>query len=493
MSAPIIDILIAAFILFELWFAITRALKVQKALNTQRQFINEVGNALLQAKEDSILDYNSNTDSFPAAAYLMSCAQNGQQINTESFRHLLTGGVNNIFDYMSSVINSLPIIGLMGTFSGIIVGVYSTNIKSSAIKDLDPLISAAGLAFISSLVALILASILKGFYNKWKKGIDADIETTERNLLVKYIPLASGTTTDEIFAKSVRRLERSVSGFSEGFQSVTTDFLAQFRPLVNDQKESNERTARHLDSIAASLEENARMLHEVSEKQKEQVDAVTGVTTKLTEASDALQASMRLASENLEKFVKLGDEMQEKIGKLHEPLQTIIEGQKLSVEKLSTMYDNLINFNQNLQEYISAFNSKMDQFGEVGTKVQGVSAKFDDFKTNLEKTLQQITEQALLIQKELKDSFEEYDRNLRTLFTDVITGNREVHMAYYDPELMKQVDKISKDNKQLLDSMERHLGTLENSTRGLVSVISSLKGWGIYRVKSDKLKKDGSK
>ena len=94
----------------------------------------------------------------------------------------------------------------------------------------------------------------------------------------------------------------------------------------------------------------------------------------------------------------------------------------------------------------------------------------------------------MIIQKEIKDSFGEYNRSLKTLFADVINNQRDVHMSYYDPEVMKQVAKLSKDNNTLLDNMEKYLETLESNTMTLVGTINSLRGWGIYRVKKDKNK-----
>jgi len=176
------------------------------------------------------------------------------------------------------------------------------------------------------------------------------------------------------------------------------------------------------------------------------------------------------------------------IKKLNDPLKEALTGQKESVETLKTLYKDLSSYNTSVDTYLKTLNGKMDKFGEVGDKVLEVRTDFENFKKTLETTLKQITEQAVIIQKEIKDSFGEYNRSLKTLFADVINNQRDVHMSYYDPEVMKQVAKLSKDNNTLLDNMEKYLETLESNTMTLVGTINSLRGWGIYRVKKDKNK-----
>jgi len=490
MPLDFLVVLIIGFAIWEVAIARRRYLSSKRAYEAAIENQRFLSKALEQSDEESFAtlkeDYRKVN---PAADYIASCSQNGQQVSVNDFMRLLSRGSEKAISEMNATANILPIIGLMGTFAGIIIGITNIDLRNENISEaIQPLIFSAGFAFSSSLVALICSAILKYYSGIWRHESDQKIEFTERKLLVDYLPKGLGTSTDEVFAKSVRRLERSVRGFSENFQTVSTEFIDKFKPLVEEQRNSNEKTAQHIDSIAAKLEDNARVLTAVSDRQKEQVEAVTEVSRKLSEASDALQASMKLASENLEKFVQLGADMQTEIKNLNAPLTKAITGQSESVETLKTLYKDLAAYNTSVDGYIKAFNAKLDKFGEVGDKVHEVKAEFAGFKTSLETILKQISEQALLIQKELQDSFGEYNRSLQTLFADVIDNRREVSMSYYDPEVMKQVAKLSQDNNAMLDNMDKYLGTLDSSTKTLVGTINSLRGWGIYRVKKDKNK-----
>ncbi len=504
---PILPVLIVLIITFELLLTVIMGIIAKRKINHQLLWIDFVGKALSKADEDEIMALQSQQTSFPALAYLVSCTEKGQQVNSVDFTRLLTDRVDKQFASVASLVNTLPIIGLMGTFLGILFGISSIRLEnvsstiSTAVDTLaaapdttsvntasaiTPLINSAGLAFSSSFVALLCASILKVVLGKWRKDADAVIEKAEQSLLIDYLPNTSGNTTDEIFAKSVRRLERSVRGFSASFEKVSTDFIAQFKPLVEEQREINQKTAQHIDSIASKLDENSRALINVSDKQIQQVNLFSSVATKLTEASDSLQASMKLASENLERFVKLGDEMQLNIGKMHEPLQEIISGQKESVDTLKNLYKNVESYDTNVQEYLKSLNAKLDMFKDVGDKVHEVRKDFEDFSSILDKILKQITDQAQDLHKDLRDSFTLYDSNLRTLFTDVLENRRDIHMAYYDPEVIKNLDKACSENKALLDTMEKHLHSLGTTTDKFIGIIEKLRGWGIYRVRRGK-------
>nr|HPH61482.1 hypothetical protein [Candidatus Syntrophosphaera sp.] len=217
-----------------------------------------------------------------------------------------------------------------------------------------------------------------------------------------------------------------------------------------------------------------------------QVNVISDVSAKLTQASDALQASMQLASENLKNFVALGENMQAEIGSMHKPLQEILGGQSSVVTTMNKLFTDVGNYYLAVQGYTESLNSKLDQFSAVGDKVYEVRQDFGIFSQNLRETLDSITSEARSLQQDIKLSFGDYDRNLKTLFTDVVENRRDVHIAYYDPALMKQVEQLSTANQKLLEQLEKYLGTVDRSTGTLVNIINSLRGWGIYRVKKEK-------
>ena len=486
MLGSLIPVIIVLFIVGEIAWSAQRALKTNKLFLKKKELVQFLGRAF--ATPD--FEFDNMTSSIrknPAADYIAACAQYGQLVDAPTFSKFLSEGVSNTFNDIHATANIMPVIGLMGTFLGIIIGLKQINLESNEVSNaLQPLIASAGLAFSSSLIALFCASVLKSLANIWKRSLDKDIETTERNLLVHYLPHVSSNNTDEMFAKSVRRLERSVRGFSTTFENATTEFIKQFKPLVEEQRDINQKTAKHIDDVAAKLDANAKVLLEVSDRQKEQVNVISSVTTKLTEASDALQASMKLGSESLAGFVKLGEDMQKEISQMHEPLKEIITDQKEAVKTLQKLYQNVESYDNTVQEYLKNLNAKLDKFKEVGDKVYEVRGDFEEFSKTLERILKQITEQAQSLHKDLKDSFELYDRNLKTIFTDVLDNRRDIHMAYYDPEVIKQLDKTCSENKNLLDTMERNLHTLGSTTDKFIGVIEKLRGWGIYRVRRGK-------
>jgi len=482
----IVKLLIVGFVLGEVIWSVSRYRKT-KGVFIEKQYLVQFLGKAFATPDYNFANLAPSVRKNPAADYIAACAYHGQLVESHTFVKLLSQGVRNAFDDILSTANTMPVIGLMGTFTGIIIGILQTNLKADNVAgSLQPLINSAGLAFSSSLVALICASILKTCSNVWRKTLESDIEVAERNLLVNYLPQLSTNNNDEMFARSVRRLERSVRGFSTSFENATNEFMNQFRPLVENQRDIHQRTATHIDSVAARLDANANALLEVSNRQTEQVDAVSSVTSKLTEASDALQASMTLASANLERFVILGNEMQQSISSMHTPLQSILTGQSEVVTKLNELFENVAGYNITVQNYLNSLNAKLDMFSAVGNQVHEVRTDFEGFRTHLNALLEQITVEAQTLHNDLNDSFHLYDANLRTLFSDVLQNRRDVHMAYYDPDVVKQIDTVCSQNKEQLENMEKGLQTLNKHTDRLIDVIEKMRGWGIYKVKREK-------
>ncbi|HOY85486.1 MAG: hypothetical protein LHW45_06620 [Candidatus Cloacimonetes bacterium] len=485
----VLIVIIVLFVIGEIAFTLNRARKARKKILEQTKTVAFLGSVLAKKDENEVLGLAPQFRQHAAADYLAACAGNGQMVYSEDFMQLLSLETNRAFGSINSTANTLPIIGLMGTFLGIILGILpffkkgGTTMDSEAIQSL---ITSAGLAFSSSFMALACATWLKFAANRWKKQADANLEFTQRKLLVDYLPATTGTHTDDIFSKSVIRLRNTIHGFAASFEGVSKGFIAEFQPLVEGQRKTNEETLKHINLIAGKLEENTASLRQVSEQQGAQVNVISDVSAKLTQASDALQASMQLASENLKNFVALGENMQAEIGSMHKPLQEILGGQSSVVTTMNKLFTDVGNYYLAVQGYTESLNSKLDQFSAVGDKVYEVRQDFGIFSQNLRETLDSITSEARSLQQDIKLSFGDYDRNLKTLFTDVVENRRDVHIAYYDPALMKQVEQLSTANQKLLEQLEKYLGTVDRSTGTLVNIINSLRGWGIYRVKKEK-------
>jgi len=469
--------LIGIFVMGELLFAVFYYTKAYMAYREQLRMIKMIGLHLRNADESGDIrpELADNIEKNSAAQYLQSCAYHGQLIDAQLFSKLLSEKISKSFQSIQSTANTLPIIGLMGTFLGIIIGVYNIDLSASETAEfMKPLINSAGLAFISSFFALVMAVVLILVLNEHKKQAGISIENTEKNLLIYYLPQVSSTNTEQRFALSVRKLEVTIRRFFDNFDLLTKEFISQFTPLVEEQT----KTSQHIDNVACKLEENARILTEVST-----------VSAKLSDASDALQASVKLASENLNEFIKLGENMQSNIGKMHEPLKDIIVNQKGSIDAQQNLYKDLDVYNKDIKLYLNNLNAKLDHFSAVGNKVHEVRNDFDNFSKELNSLLKQMAEQAQRLQNDLVNSFGVYDKNIRSLFEDITQSRRDAHITYYDPKVMEQLIKAYADNQTILNNMERNVKAMGASTEKLINMIETLRGWGIYRVKQKKKEK----
>lgn len=126
--------------------------------------------------EDLFVNLSEEERKYPALDYLATCVQTGQQIDVENFKELLISKTNTAFYNINSIMNQLPIIGLMGTFLGIIIGVVTAGYNIIQSKNINPdsfilaeniILSFFQLVLLSSsLCALICASLLKLYFGK---------------------------------------------------------------------------------------------------------------------------------------------------------------------------------------------------------------------------------------------------------------------------------------------------------------------------------------
>ena len=121
--------IIIVFIIFEIGLSIYRGYKKFQIIRSENKLIDSTREVIQAKNEDLLLDLSEEERKYPALDYLATCAETGQQIDVENFKELLTSKTNAAYYNINSTMNQLPIIGLMGTFLGIIIGYLQLKIN----------------------------------------------------------------------------------------------------------------------------------------------------------------------------------------------------------------------------------------------------------------------------------------------------------------------------------------------------------------------------
>ena len=498
--------IIIVFIIFEIGLSIYRGYKTSQIIRSENKLIDSTREVIQAKNEDLLLDLSEKERKYPALDYLATCAQTGQQIDVENFKELLIAKTNAAFYNVNSAMNQLPIIGLMGTFLGIIIGIFATKNQLKNINpdifnladNINPLLYSAGLAFCSSLCALICASLLKWYFGKERNISDELIDDTMKALVVDYIPYISPKSTEDRFAKTVMRLNNTINNFVNSLDEKLNGFITNFQPLIENQKQTNEETLKSMEDIATRLNQDYETMKLISNQQAQQINSFSDITEKLKDASSSMEQSIKLATENLNEFVKLGSEMKTNIGEMNEPLNSIIKKQ----EEITRVNEGIINemkkllennniipsYTKSVQDYLTALNNKLDTFSSVGDKVHNVTREFDNFKENLDKLLNEFISSSQRFSETMTTSFKDYDRELRTLFGQTIPNKEKIDFYYYDPESISQLNAIAEKNNAMIDSIIKYSRSLEENLNRFNQEIDSLRVFGFIRKKKNNRK-----
>jgi len=505
----IVLLCIIGYIIYETMIFVKGKNIIYNNLYAENKNIIKIKEMLQQRDENLFANISEKERKYPALDYLATCAKTGQQINENNFKELLISKTNTTFSDLNTRMNQLPIIGLRGTFLGIIIGVLNIwfNIISidtyneeyyTLARYIIPLLFSAGLAFTSSLWALRCSSKLKSISQKERNKSDEVIDSAMKALVVDYIPYISPKSKEDRFAKTVMRLNNTINKFVNSLDEKLNGFISNFQPLIENQKQTNEETLKSMEDIATRLNQDYETIKLISNQQAQQINSFSNITEKLNDASSSMEQSIKLATENLNEFVKLGSEMKTNIGEMNEPLNSIIKKQ----EEITRVNEGIINemkkllennniipsYTKSVQDYLTALNNKLDTFSSVGDKVHNVTREFDNFKENLDKLLNEFISSSQRFSETMTTSFKDYDRELRTLFGQTIPNKEKIDFYYYDPESISQLNAIAEKNNAMIDSIIKYSRSLEENLNRFNQEIDSLRVFGFIRKKKNNRK-----
>lgn len=498
----IIIIIVTIFVVVEVLISIIMGNEASDTINTELEWIEHIRLQLKSNDESVFYSIPKEERKHRVIDYLATCAETGQQVDVADFYKLLSTKTEQAFDKINSVMNVLPIIGLMGTFLGIVIGIKNINLDkipdTTNLSDIiQPLIAAAGLAFISSLAALLCATLLKAIFGVKRSRVNQVINDTENTLLIDYIPHIAPKNTEDRFAKTVRELSRSISGFVDSFRQNYSEFIAQFQPLVDDQKYTYAETMKAIESVSVKLSENTERLSQISSQQGNQAESLNTVITCITTAGTSLGGSIEIASKTLLEFERLGSEMKNSISEMHTPLKEIIEKQMVITkgnasvnETINILFKELPDYNQKVMQYLNVLNNKLDTFREVGEKVHDVKAEFSLFSVHLKDMLNKFSGDSEKFRLLMETNFSDYDAALRTLFQG-ISEKSDIDMFYYDPKAIKLLQEMATKNSHLLSQMEMVTNSFDKTTGSLLRAMNDLGFWSFFRRKKKEFKGGG--
>ncbi|WP_457572505.1 anti-phage ZorAB system protein ZorA [Desulfovulcanus sp.] len=335
--------------------------------------------------------------------------------------------------FYNAVPNYLTGAGILGTFIGLVGGIYlaSKGLASDNARELNEslqnLLSGASLAFWTSIVGIITSIIfswreksithkLRTLLYQWNEELDKRIERI---------------TPESLAQKQLMQLERQ----SEYLEEFTTQVAFNIAELLNDRM--NEKLVPALDKLVDAVEamrrereySNEQLLREMVDKFVETINGAAGKEVA------ALSDTLNNLNEILTPLLK---EMREVHGQMHGAAAYIAEQIKESYEKSGK------NFNEGVQTAINELKAGIAQAGEVLNR---------ELKESFERAIQKF-----------EDTVKALDASISNLGQ---TGHNTKEMVVKTESLLNRFDNIAQSMAMVEKGMDRSIKTVERAAESI--------------------------
>lgn len=348
------------------------------------------------------------------------------------FLFYLIGWFKRLTAYAFSLLTSL---GILGTFTGIIIGLMHFDASSAEAIDasISGLLDGLKTAFITSLVGMAAAIVYKIFTStippipEWRRKQDSGApqanDDATGNDLLKAIQLGNEQQAEHHTEqqKELEKLNKSLTG--EGDSSLST--LIGKQRLEN--REFNDALCKRLDTLQ---ETNQIMAERLATQQTQLSDDMATSNRTASEQLATLQILVSAVSQQQERFERFAGDLEQQLKDFAEMLSKSATEQVIEA----------------LKNVIAEFNEKLtEQFGENFKALDASVKKLVDWQENYKEQLGEMRAQFDLSVKALADSEQSVSHISQSAATI--------------PETMSGMQVLLETSRHQIDELERHLST----------------------------------
>ncbi|MEX2963627.1 MotA/TolQ/ExbB proton channel family protein [Microbulbifer sp. TYP-18] len=384
--------------------------------------------------------------------------------------------------FLEQAAGFLTSLGILGTFVGIIIGLYGFSLDDID-RSIADLMAGLKTAFITSVIGLALSLLLRAFTTMLRLPSDpahetATIDDLNRNLVALQESLASFSRSAG--EEMVSSLERVVDGFNLRLQAQFGDNLRDFcaqleglRPALNAVASEYMAHAKRVESWSRSCDRSQRALTKQQDTLAQMFDRVAQLP-QVYRGLDQLLARQAQQTERLERLLR---GQSEAVGQLAELLPQLPQNLELLsrglVSAQGSVDDNLAAINSLLGEHSRALT---EQFRQLSVTLGDLQALNPEMLHNLVGDSVQVHRDSM---RELAQVMATNHREMSQALTEVI--RKELREA--DISIRRQYEQMDRvmahQVDQVLSAMGEALATLSGSFtrdyRQLVTQMQRLK------------------
>ncbi|MHB9304698.1 hypothetical protein ACW0S0_07395 [Fusobacterium polymorphum] len=385
--------------------------------------------------------------------------------------HIIKNNKINDKEKRNFYINLLPILGVIGTFAGICIGLADFN-SNEIEKSVPLLLQGLKTAFWTSLIGTSLAV----FFNVWYSFKDKkDIEDEEDE-----IPLL------KLQIKELQSISEKFNSFLEN-QAINNNSLKNLTEFFNNNEDKNLKKFEEIKNelkVLNDKQEKTNSFYETSLLKLEILDEINKKYDKNIENFALCNENISVLKENsilnLEENKKLNSNTTETLTKLEllEKVNTNILGKLESIEKINT---DTLNKNssifKNIELLLDNFKNYKDEFSNFFKASESQSRElitaFKEFATYMAE------ENSKAFIEALNKTIRDFNNNLIESFGSNFKQLNEAVIKLVDwQEEYKQIIETTTENQKVIfdsfNGIEKELQTFTSETRNINSIVSEL-------------------
>ena len=385
--------------------------------------------------------------------------------------HIIKNNKINDKEKRNFYINLLPILGVIGTFAGICIGLADFN-SNEIEKSVPLLLQGLKTAFWTSLIGTSLAV----FFNVWYSFKDKkDIEDEEDE-----IPLL------KLQIKELQSISEKFNSFLEN-QAINNNSLKNLTEFFNNNEDKNLKKFEEIKNelkVLNDKQEKTNSFYETSLLKLEILDEINKKYDKNIENFALCNENISVLKENsilnLEENKKLNSNTTETLTKLEllEKVNTNTLGKLESIEKINT---DTLNKNssifKNIESLLDNFKNYKDEFSNFFKASESQSRElitaFKEFATYMAE------ENSKAFIEALNKTIRDFNNNLIESFGSNFKQLNEAVIKLVDwQEEYKQIIETTTENQKVIfdsfNGIEKELQTFTSETRNINSIVSEL-------------------
>lgn len=373
----------------------------------------------------------------------------------------------------------LTSLGILGTFVGIIIGLYEFSLADID-RSIADLMAGLKTAFITSVIGLALSLLLRIFSRMLRLPSDpvqgtATIDDLNRNLLQLQSTLENFTqrSSEELVSK----LEKVVADFNLQLQSQFGDNLQGFCAQLAELEPA-------LGTAAKEYQAHAERVASWSQRCDESQQTLINQQTVLTQVFDRIAELPKLyrgLDQLLERQGKQTDQLNSLLGAQHESVRQLAELVPQLPQNIERLSEGVVAAQKGVDENLAAINQVLQ------SQTQSLAERFQHLSAALE-NLQALDPEAM--QALVNDSAKTHRESMQELAQMIASTHREMLQAL--AEVMRrelkdtdisirrqyeQMDRVMATQvEQVLAAMGESLATISgNFTRDYRQLLAQMK------------------